>query len=211
MPQRWSSIRDDSLMKSQFIDFNMARRFQTWAAFLEASVPLVLYQHTYEGIKKELQTDMQYFFLFPPSIPQIMQLKPAWTKMFRAPLPFLSKFTIPCVHIILLKELLEDGLLGGNKEKAPFSCTLRTESRVQIPLLSLVHWVILCLSFPSMTIILLTSAESCKFSVNLCIKCEATDLLKIFYTGAAEWRSINCHFSPNGSQYPISSRNTFII
>lgn len=187
------------------------KKISDWAAFLEASVPLVLCQHTDEGIKKEIQTDIQYFFLFPTSIPQIMQLKPPWTKMFRAPLPFLNKFTIPCVHIILLKELLEAGLLGGNKENASFSCTLRTESPVQISLLSLVHSVILCLSFPSMSIILLTSAESCKFSVNLCIKCEATELLKIFYTGAAEWRPRNCHFSPNGSQYHISPRNTFII
>lgn len=204
MPQRG----DDFLMKSQFIDFNWWRRFQTWACFLEVSVPLSIsiWRH-----RKEIQTDKQYFFLLPPSIPQTVQLKSTWAKNFQTPLPFLNKFTIPRVHIILLKELLEDGSLVGNKEKAPFPCTQRTESPVQNPFLSLVHWVIMCLSFPWMSMILLTSAESCKLSVNLCIKCEATALLKIFYTGAAEWRPINCHFSPNGSQYNISSRNTFII
>lgn len=169
-------------------------------------------QYTYEGIKKIFKLICCISSSSSsPSIPQIVQLKPAWTKKFQAPIPFLNKFTIPCVRIILLKELLEDGLLVGNKEKAPFSCTQRTESPVQIPFLLLVHWVIMCLSFLSVSIIQLTSAETCKLSVNLCIKCEATALLKIFYTEAAEWCPINCHFSPNGSQYNISPRNTFII
>ena len=108
-------------------------------------------QCIYESIK-ELQTDVKYFQLFPSHSWNCSAY--SWNKSFK----YLC--------------------LSSRSSPSPVCIPLHN------PFLLLMHWVIMCnllmfLSFPSASIIL-TSAESCKLSVDLWVKCKAIALLKTF-------------------------------